>query len=165
MPWVNVNLGAARQACSLAGKHLCKPEEWVFACGGSLATAYAYGDEYDPAICNGIDTHCYCGSVACEALTNCPYPHCYNQASSEGGGPCGAYFHLMATGSFADCRNPWGVYDLNGNVWELVDTNDGLEHFRGGAYNCGDSVALHRCDYDATWGPTARGFRCCKPPM
>jgi formylglycine-generating enzyme required for sulfatase activity len=56
------------------------------------------------------------------------------------------------------------VYDINGNVWELADTNDGLEHFRGGAYNCSDSEALHRCDHDGTWGPSARGFRCCKDP-
>jgi len=41
----------------------------------------------------------------------------------------------------------------------------GGEHFRGGAFNCGDSETLHRCDYDADWGLTARGFRCCKFPQ
>jgi formylglycine-generating enzyme required for sulfatase activity len=95
-------------------------------------------------------------------LSQCPYPHCYNQVSNEGGGPCGAAFRVMPTGSFPDCVNAYGVYDINGNVWEIVDTDDGLEHFRGGAYNCGDSEMLHKCDYDATWGPSAKGFRCCK---
>ncbi|MCU0694734.1 MAG: hypothetical protein MUF54_25430 [Polyangiaceae bacterium] len=51
---------------------------------------------------------------------------------------------------------------MSGNVWELADTQDGVEHFRGGAYNCADSEALHRCDHDGTWGPSAKGFRCCK---
>jgi len=50
-------------------------------------------------------------------------------------------------------------------VWELTDSTDGLEHFRGGAYNCGNSMALHRCDHDGTWGPSARGFRCCAAPI
>jgi hypothetical protein len=53
---------------------------------------------------------------------------------------------------------------MNGNVWEVVHSTDGQDHFRGGAYNCLDSEALHRCDYDATWGPSARGFRCCATP-
>lgn len=165
LPWVSVTLPAARQACLQADKYLCRSHEWRWACSGATARPYAYGTVYEPSTCNGIDTFCYCGAVSCEALAVCPYPHCFNQTSTEGGGPCGAYFHLTATGAFPDCTSPEGVYDLQGNVWELVDTTDGIEHFRGGAFNCGDSETLHRCDYDADWGPTARGFRCCKYPQ
>ncbi len=162
IPWYSVTLSIAKEACKMANKRLCKPEEWFFACSQNGTTNYVYGNTYNPITCNGIDTFCYCDNPQCSSLSQCPYPHCYNKSSNEGGGPCGSAFRVMPTGSFKDCRNQWGVYDLNGNVWEIVDTEDGLEHFRGGAYNCGDSEMLHRCDYDATWGPSAKGFRCCK---
>lgn len=162
LPWYPVNLTTARDACVAAGKRLCKPDEWFDACRGSQDTVYSYGDDYHPTVCNGIDAFCHCDAEACQGLADCPYPHCYNQPTTDGlSGPCGAAFHVEPTGSFDQCVNEWGVLDINGNVWELVDTADGLEHFRGGAYNCGNSEALHRCDHDGSWGPSARGFRCC----
>lgn len=162
IPWYPVTLSIAREACRNAGKRLCRPEEWYLACSQGKNYSYVYGNTYNPAICNGIDAFCNCENPQCSSLNTCPYAHCYNQSSPEGGGPCGAAFRVMPTGYFKDCRNEWGAFDINGNVWEVVDTEDGLEHFRGGAYNCGDSEMLHRCDYDATWGPSAKGFRCCK---
>ncbi len=162
IPWYPVTLAQARTGCATMGKRLCRPDEWLEVCQGPSQSVYAYGDDYDPMACNGIDTFCFCDVGSCEALSQCPYPHCFNQASSlEAGGPCGAAFHVMPTGSFPRCTNVHGVFDLNGNVWELVDTIDGFEHFRGGAYNCSDSVMLHRCDYDAVWNPSGKGFRCC----
>jgi len=163
LPWFPVTLPQARSACESAGKRLCRLDEWIEGCSGPSDTTYSYGDIYDPTVCNGIDTFCDCAGTACGQLLNCPYPHCYHLASVEGG-PCGASFHAVPTGSFSGCVSPYGAYDVNGNVWELADTQDGLEHFRGGAYNCLDSQALHRCDHDGTWGPSARGFRCCKDP-
>jgi len=36
---------------------------------------------------------------------------------------------------------------------------------RGGAFNCNDSAALHKCAYvPGNWTPSARGFRCCLTP-
>jgi formylglycine-generating enzyme required for sulfatase activity len=164
LPWFPVNLPTARSACLAAGKRLCQLDESVQGCEGASKTVYSYGNSYDPIICNGIDTFCHCGSGSCASLSVCPYPHCFSQASSEGGGPCGAAFQAKPTGSFPNCTSSYGAFDVTGNVWELADSNDGLEHFRGGAYNCGNSEALHRCDHDGTWSPTAKGFRCCKDP-
>lgn len=144
LPWYPVNLATAQTACAAAGKRLCTPAEWFDACRGPDQTAYSYGNDYVADTCNGIDAFCACT----------PYPKCIYT--------CGGDFHPVPTGSFAKCTNAWGVFDINGNVWELVDWGDGIEHFRGGAFNCSDSAALHRCDYDATWGPSARGFRCCR---
>ena len=127
IPWYSITLGQARAACASMGKRLCRPDEWFEACTGPDHHVYAYGDTYDPTICNGID----------------------------------AGLSIMPTGSLSGCTNAYGLYDANGNVWEIVDTNDGREHFRGGAFNCIDSALLHRCDYDATWNPSAKGFRCC----
>ena len=148
MPWYSgdaagMNQQIASAACAAAGKRLCATWEWRLVCRGPDDLDYAYGDSYDPLICNGIDTFCDCD----------PYPHCYDD--------CGASFHALPTGSFPACTNAWGTYDINGNVWELVGTDDGRDHYRGGAYNCGDSERLHACDYDAAWNPSAKGFRCC----
>jgi hypothetical protein len=148
LPWFSddpaaVNQDVGRAACEAAAKRLCSVHEWRLVCQGTGLSTYGYGDAYEPATCNGIDTWCECGS----------YPHCYDD--------CGAPFHVMPTGSFPGCGSGFGAWDLNGNVWEIVASDDGLDHYRGGAYNCADSELLHRCDYDATWDPAAKGFRCC----
>lgn len=153
LPWQGVDLPTARAACRAAGKSLCKLDLWRVACGGPGKTTYAYGDIFDPTVCNSIDTYCHCDTGPCGSKDLCPYAHCY--------GVCGAAFRVDPTGFRPGCTNAWGVLDINGNVWELTDTDDGKEHFRGGAYNCADSERLHRCDHDGTWGPSARGFRCC----
>jgi hypothetical protein len=73
-------------------------------------------------------------------------------------------FHLMPTGAFSACVSEWGAFDLNGNLWEHVSGGSD-QTVRGGAYNCSDSAALHRCDYvPGSWTPSARGFRCCLSP-
>jgi formylglycine-generating enzyme required for sulfatase activity len=160
-----VTLADAQAACEAAGKHLCTATEFLRACGGPHRTIYAYGDVYDPVICNSIDTYCLCDSSACEAIEECPYAHCYNQppdGESEPLAGCTASFQIMPTGSFPDCTNEYGVYDINGNTWELVNDGSGQEVWRGGAFNCKDSETLHRCDYVGR-DIAARGFRCCSP--
>ena len=148
LPWssgdaTQMNRVVAATACQAAGKRLCTTQEWRVVCRGPDDLGYCYGDAYDPLTCNGIDTYCECD----------PYPHCYED--------CGAQFHVTPTGSFPGCTNAFGIYDINGNVWEVVDAGDALDHYRGGAYNYKNSITLHGCDYDATWNPSAKGFRCC----
>jgi sulfatase modifying factor 1 len=134
MPWMVADNAAAELACGAAGKRLCTPEEWRIACKGPDGTVYAYGDSYDPLICNGIDT--------------------FGRQS----------FHLMPTGSFPACTNEWGLFDINGNLWEHVAGGSDMT-VRGGAFNCNDSRSLHKCDYvPDVWTPSARGFRCCLTP-
>jgi hypothetical protein len=148
LPWSSgrpdlMNQTVAQSACQASGKRLCKGAEWKLVCGNLQGQRYSYGDDYDPTACNGIDTYCYCE----------PYPGCYDA--------CDADFHVMPTGALEACQTDLGVWDLNGNVWELVSSSDGLDHYRGGAHNCADPEQLHACDYDATWNPAAKGFRCC----
>ncbi|MBU1413067.1 formylglycine-generating enzyme family protein [Myxococcota bacterium] len=153
VPWSNSSLADAAGACLAAGKRLCSPLEWETACRGPDHSIYSYGDAYEPATCNGIDAFCNCGAgSACEDELFCPFAHCY--------GTCGANFHPVATSSFAQCTNEYGVFDINGNLWERVEGGAG----RGGAYNCSDSESLHQCGYVANWGAQALnnfGFRCC----
>jgi hypothetical protein len=159
MPWIVENRLAARPACQAASKDLCDQQQWEQACRGPDQTAYSYGDDYDPVTCNGIDKYCYCEAGSdCEDRDPCPFPHCY--------GVCGAAFHPDPTGSFAGCTNAYGVFDINGNLWEFVE--HGAEILpRGGAYNCLNSEQLHRCDFipSPTFLPPARGFRCCSPGL
>ncbi len=160
LPWyssTDVDSSVAAAACAAAGKRLCTQQEWKLVCETTERWTYSYGDDYAPAICNGIDTFCDCdGDGEPDAD---PYPHCRDE--------CPTAFHATPTGAFPDCTNVFGAYDINGNVWEVVSSDDGIDHYCGGAYNCSDSEELHRCDFDGAVNggfPSARGFRCCADP-
>lgn len=133
LPWQVENNARAEQACTTVGKRLCTAAEWLLACQGPDTTTYSYGNDYHETTCNGIDAF---------------------------GDPGLWQFKLMPAGSFPGCTNEWGLFDINGNLWEHV-AGGSDKKVRGGAYNCGDSRALHRCDYVPGWVPSARGFRCC----
>ncbi len=150
LPWyetdsTSMNKAVASAACLAAGKRLCTSQEWEAVCRGPDDLEYCYGNQYEATTCNGIDAFCLCESE--------PYPHCFDD--------CGSEYSVMPTGYFKDCTNAFGIFDINGNVWENVDSTDGLDHYRGGAYNCSDSEKLHACGYEATWDPSTKGFRCC----
>ena len=149
-PWEVANNAAAQEACEASGKTLCNEKQWQTACAGPDETLYAYGDEYESATCNGIDAFCLCDD--CVEGESCSYPHCYND--------CGASFKKMPTGSFPNCTNAYGVFDMNGNLWEHV-LGGSEKTVRGGAFNCKDSKTLHECTYVPGWVPSALGFRCC----
>ncbi|MBN2803119.1 MAG: SUMF1/EgtB/PvdO family nonheme iron enzyme [Deltaproteobacteria bacterium] len=151
IPWQVWDNQTAEAACEAAGKMLCTGSQWQRACSGPDDTVYGYGDKYEPATCNGIDTFCFCDSVINSG--ECPYPHCYHDV--------GAAFRLEPTGSFKGCTNGFGVFDMNGNLWEYVAGGSDYS-VRGGAFNCSDSEKLHSCSYvPGSWTPSARGFRCC----
>ena len=161
IPWYSndaeagMNQSIAAAACEAAGKRLCTPQEWQVACSGLDDLVYTYGDDYDPATCNSIDTFCDCDGDG-EPDGDAAYPHCRQECDTD--------FHVEPTGTFPQCVGQFGAMDINGNVWEVVDEDDGVNHYRGGAYNCGDSETLHRCDYDGKENgnfPSAKGFRCC----
>jgi hypothetical protein len=128
----------ASRACAAAGKRLCTPAEWGYACGGSLGSTYVFGNDYSPTTCNSLDL----------------YP-----------GVEGAV--LMPTGSFAGCVNEWGVYDLGGNAYEHVAGGSDATA-RGGSYkSLRPMEETLRCDYvPTTWIPCycSLGFRCCLAP-
>jgi|GEM_PF-326006 len=162
MPWFPVDLATASGACAAAAKRVCTEAEMNLSCGGLNGWAYVYGDAYSPTVCNGIDAFCDCTNPLCAGLETCPYPHCYSMSpEGEWGQGCGAWFHVTATGAFPECVNAWGAFDVNGNVWELVDLGNGESWYKGGAYNCGNSEYLHDCA-GLFQDISAKGFRCCK---
>jgi len=166
LAWNYASLAIGQAACTAAGKYLCTSAEWEAACEGGVGSTYTYGSLYDPVACTGGDTFCDCTGTACSGLTTCPYPGCYSLPSPEGGGPCGGGLHPTTTGSMPGCTNAYGVYDMSGNLWEIVDSS-GVEQFRAGGYNSLDALTQHACTYYyPSGGPCScsRGFRCCKAP-
>lgn len=132
MPWnIGNNNSAAEAACNAAGKRLCAPSEWEYACRGEQNYAYVYGNEYNPQTCNGIDT--------------------YGRYD----------FHLMPTGSFENCVNAWDVYDLSGNIWEHTANGSGMTVRGGAFNCSDSKGNHKCTYVPMDWTPLTLGFRCC----
>ena len=162
IPWYQNPLSRATlnqfaAACRRAGKHLCTRDEWYAACAGSAESIYVFGDIFNRETCNCVDTFCddYCQQ---NGITNCILnPDCgYGYGS----------FHIALTGSFPECVDEYGAFDINGNVWEVVtsDRDDRGYEVRGGAFNCADASERLQCTYNARWDQLYAGFRCCWRP-
>ena len=67
--------------------------EWEYACRAGTATAYSWGNS-----CNGKEANCD-GNYPCGTKTKGPYKGT-----------------ISKVGSYK--ANPWGFYDMHGNVWE-----------------------------------------------
>jgi formylglycine-generating enzyme required for sulfatase activity len=182
LPLVWASPTQAKAMCEAQGKRLCSQDEWVTACAADPAGGpdrrYAYGDELDLEACN----------------TNKP-------AASFGGPPCDPdtaadAFRTCRTnsepaGAFPRCRSRLGVFDLHGNVAEIMTRRDEDGHLvsqlKGSAFfyvdvarRLDERFAPKRmretypdhCAHDPRWHvePMANawhvnyhlGFRCCK---
>ncbi len=171
LPWYVNPMNAAHleefeEACLAAGKHLCTAEEWFESCNGPENSTYVWGNSFERETCNNVNTFCddYCIGNGIP-LENC-------NLSDNCGYSCGATsrvncFHVAPTGSFPDCTNAYGTYDVNGNVWEVVPVATEVDSrgymVRGGAFNCGGASDRLKCDFNAGWEALYAGFRCCKP--
>jgi len=141
-------------ACRASGKRLCTKEEWYGVCTGPEQNLYFFGNVWDQESCNNVDSFCddYCAAQAieaCDLAANCGYRY--------------GCFKVVPTASFPRCVNADGVFDINGNVWEVVpDASARGYQVRGGAFNCAGAANRLLCTYDAGWDALYAGFRCCK---
>ncbi|HNT28738.1 MAG TPA: SUMF1/EgtB/PvdO family nonheme iron enzyme [bacterium] len=152
-PMTTTELAKFKSACVAAGKRLCSVGEWTAACEGPEKNAYHFGNTFDRETCNCVDTFCddFCAEhniAVCNTDANCGYEY-----------EC---FHVMPTGSFPDCTAGDGFFDVNGNVWEVVDNGSGGFLIKGGAFNCASAADRLKCSFSAGWTELYAGFRCCK---
>jgi formylglycine-generating enzyme len=158
MPWmVNPMTDEAyeefKSACETAGKRLCNDNEWISACEGPEKLTYSWGNNWERKTCNNVDTFCdqFCEEngipeATCNLSENCGYEY--------------YCFKVLPTGTFKDCSNFAGSFDINGNVWEITESGSGYK-VRGGAFNCGGPTSRLQCSYSAGWKELYAGFRCC----
>ncbi|MCC6522542.1 MAG: SUMF1/EgtB/PvdO family nonheme iron enzyme [Polyangiaceae bacterium] len=178
LPFVWVSPTQARKVCEAEGKRLCTQAEWVAACrldpAGGEPFLYSYGNELDLAACN----------------TNKPAAK-YNQGTCDPDSARSAWkscsTNTEPTGAFPRCRSRLGVYDLQGNVAEIMTRRDPEEQrlvsqLKGSAFFYVDvhrkdtdpyekGKYSDRCDHDPRWHVEPMqsawhvnyhlGFRCC----
>ncbi len=156
IPQAYVSQIQAQAACAVAGKRLCRDDEWVAACRGAKNTQFPYGNDEKRGTCNDHrDTHPamqYLEAHDLSVFTKLEHP-CINQIPDS----------LLPTGSKKDCATTEGAYDMVGNLHEW--TADASGHFRGGYY-VDTWMNGHGCDYVTTrhepaYWDYSTGFRCC----
>ena len=114
LPFVWGTPAEADRLCRAEGKRLCSQPEWTMACAGDPEGGpdrmYAYGDTLDLTACN----------------TNKPHPFgpdgetwlCSARTAESAWSTCAT--ETEPSGAFPSCRSRFGVYDLHGNVAEMM---------------------------------------------
>lgn len=109
----------AKDACAAEGKRLCSDEEWTFACEGEEGLPYPYGYDRDSGKCN-IDH----GWIQWDA------EKLAHRSSTDCAAELDRLWQGVPSGSM-DCRSPFGVYDLTGNIDEWTVNRISGGHYKG----------------------------------
>jgi hypothetical protein len=160
----------AAAACTNAGKRLCEVDEWVRACRGPDSTVYPYGNQRRAGACN--DRY--------DKLDRHPVVRLFQANAPAGTDPKEMWLSqwmndprlhelsdtVTPAGSFPECTNAFGVYDMVGNLHEWVADADGtflggffMDTFQNGE-GCGYGTQAHSTEYH----DYSTGFRCCADP-
>lgn len=157
VPQGYISASQAANACKAVGKRLCQAVEWRAACAGSEGYAFPYGPAriagkcHDTGVAPMLTYHADTmkrgwGLIELNDPRN-------NQL--EGG--------LAKTGTFPDCVNDFGVYDMVGNLHEWTADPNGT--FQGGYWldtsQHGDGCAYRTISHGYTYHDYSTGFRCC----
>jgi eukaryotic-like serine/threonine-protein kinase len=136
MPWVNLSWKDAQAACEAAGKRLCTSDEWSAACTGPPpGRAWAFGDRYEPKVCNLADNGAG-GAVPTGSLKGCSgaFPQLHDLV--------GNVWEWTASCGLGKCRVRGGSFKSSGK-----------------SVQCATGADFGTGDADETIG-----FRCCRNP-
>jgi hypothetical protein len=142
LPVVHKNWAEAKQICETRGARLCKEAEWELACEGPEMSPYPYGWKRDSTVCNFDRTDL--GGME-EKLID----------------------HRAKLSEFPQCKSPFGVHNMVGNVDEWAEREGQVTPNRGalrggwwlpGRNRCRAATREHKEDYHGK----QVGFRCCK---
>lgn len=175
----------AEQACTNAGKRLCTRKEWYKACVGPegpspyikeegkdkgkeiFPVAYPYGASYEKGKCNiGLQVNRWPPGLLGRKNNHEMLDPRIGTLHGKDGFPM-----RRATTAFSDCTNSYGVYDMVGNVHEIVAdiykakrgpkqraVFVGSHYARSAKESCAEATNGHWFGYS----DYSIGFRCCK---
>ncbi|HVI40878.1 MAG TPA: SUMF1/EgtB/PvdO family nonheme iron enzyme [Anaerovoracaceae bacterium] len=155
-PMIFVNWYEAKHLCEVQGKRLCTETEWTFSCEGEEALPYPYGYVRDKNICV-IDRPW--------KLYHASGMHPRDKAANE----LDRLWQGEPSGSQPNCKSPFGVYDLTGNVdeWTQKDLPYGRYQsvLKGGYWGpvrtrCRPATRGHNENHTFY----QQGLRCCSDP-
>lgn len=122
-PVTSISFTDVQAYCRWAGVRLPALDEWEIAARAGSTTDYFWGWEM--------------GRIG--EFANVWHGHDHLKADSSD-----EYMYTSPIGSYRS--NPWGIYDIYGNVFEFCDGHLGVEtiaHARGGSWWC----SAHSCSY------------------
>jgi hypothetical protein len=135
-PTTGISWFTAKELCQERGKDLCSLGQWIKACRGPMKQEYPYGNKY------GYRNREYCN----------------NGGSADD--------VTVPSGLYRNCTNGYGVYDMCGNIFELIGKDEMTVYLGGGGDATNMEFLQNRCisvipqppnDAASNWG-----FRCCK---
>ena len=143
----------ARNLCNAAGKRLCGESEWTLACEGKERKPYPYGQKRDSTACN-ID----------KAPLNVHEDE-WKAAGARREAEVKRLWQGEPSGSRAQCKSPYGVMDMTGNVDEWVVNEKGKPHksaLKGGYWSWVRGACRPVTDgHEEDFRYYQIGFRCC----
>ncbi len=141
LPFVWTSPSVAEKLCEARGERLCAQEEWMLACradpDGGADRVYAYGDALDLRVCN-TDKSRVGRATRCDLQT---LDSIWKTCTTD----------TEPSGAFPACRSRFGIFDMHGNVAEIMTRKD----YDGVVYSQLKGSAFHYVDLAKK--PTDRG--------
>jgi hypothetical protein len=157
VPQGYISAAQAQGACKASGKRLCHPVEWRAACGGSEGYAFPYGPTRTAGKCH--DT----GATPMLTFHASTMKRGWGQTELNDARNNQLEGSVAKTGSFPDCVNDVGAYDMVGNLHEWTADPNGT--FQGGYWldtaQHGDGCAYRTIAHGFEYHDYSTGFRCC----